>query len=240
MSVTLGNFRFSPSWSMSLLTVAIFVGLLRLGFWQLDRAAQKTQLIQEYTRAGEHASDIDDPEIGRFSRIKVSGKWDRQKLFFLDNMIHQTQAGFHVLVPLINPENGTAILANLGWTASTGRRDQLPSLAPLEQGLVEVTGRLNRLPKPGIRLDPGPTNTDDPWPRVVVFPVMEELEAQLGYSLYPFALFLEQQESSQYVREWQPVKLGSQRHLGYAIQWFSLSLALLVIYFVVNTKRVLK
>ena len=39
-------------------------------------------------------------------------------------------------------------------------------------------------------------------------------------------------------RVWRPVRgIGPQRHRGYAFQWFSLALALLVIYVVVNTRR---
>lgn len=41
-----------------------------------------------------------------------------------------------------------------------------------------------------------------------------------------------------YRREWQIVPFSPERHLGYAVQWFALACALLVIYLVVNFKRI--
>ncbi|MEM7281577.1 MAG: SURF1 family protein, partial [Pseudomonadota bacterium] len=43
---------------------------------------------------------------------------------------------------------------------------------------------------------------------------------------------------STYQVKQQLVKFGPERHIGYAVQWFSLTLALFVIFIVVNTKKV--
>ena len=40
-------------------------------------------------------------------------------------------------------------------------------------------------------------------------------------------------------RDWRPVtEMGPATHVGYAVQWFGLALALVVIYVVVNIRRV--
>jgi cytochrome oxidase assembly protein ShyY1 len=65
------------------------------------------------------------------------------------------------------------------------------------------------------------------------------LAAELGYSLAPAVILLDAAAPDGYRREWQPTfgGYGPERHRGYALQWFSLALALLVIYVVVNTHR---
>jgi surfeit locus 1 family protein len=41
-----------------------------------------------------------------------------------------------------------------------------------------------------------------------------------------------------YLRNWSPPGLPPLRHLGYAVQWFALAVALVVIYVVTNTRKV--
>ncbi|MCB1318421.1 MAG: hypothetical protein KDK27_20790, partial [Leptospiraceae bacterium] len=37
---------------------------------------------------------------------------------------------------------------------------------------------------------------------------------------------------------WQPVAFGPEKHYAYALQWFAIAFALLVIYIVLNTKKI--
>ena len=75
------------------------------------------------------------------------------------------------------------------------------------------------------------------WPRVASFPSMPELERALGRPLYPQIVLLDADQPDGYVREWRPPGLPPERHLGYAVQWYSLATALVVIWIVVNTRR---
>jgi surfeit locus 1 family protein len=51
-------------------------------------------------------------------------------------------------------------------------------------------------------------------------------------------LLLDPGESDGYVRSWAPPGFPPLRHVGYALQWFALALALFVIYLAVNVRRV--
>jgi surfeit locus 1 family protein len=51
-------------------------------------------------------------------------------------------------------------------------------------------------------------------------------------------MLLNPDESEGYVRDWRPLKFGPERNVGYAVQWFSLAAALLLIYIIVNTRKV--
>lgn len=220
---------------LALLGMVLFV---RLGVWQLGRADEKEALLAAYAAGGSQMLNLDDSQVARFSRVEIQGVWDAGHVFLLDNMVFETQAGFHVLVPLIT--RNTTILVDLGWVPSSGRRDQLPSLRRLPDQSVVLRGRLDRLPQPGIRLEGGAVESSAPWPRVVVFPTLADIEAQLGATLFPWILRIDEKEPWAYQVRQQVVKFGPERHVGYAVQWFALAGAVLVIFLVVNTKKVLR
>ena len=73
-SVTFFKFCFTPSWIMVLLT-ALFCGLfLRLGFWQIQRADEKTKMIQTQKKRDNVAPVLWTPEQKlplQYERIKL-------------------------------------------------------------------------------------------------------------------------------------------------------------------------
>jgi cytochrome oxidase assembly protein ShyY1 len=48
--------------------------------------------------------------------------------------------------------------------------------------------------------------------------------------LFPFVVNLAPEPNSEFVRNWQPVVMSPEKHLGYAVQWFGLGIAALTIY----------
>ena len=56
-----------------------------------------------------------------------------------------------------------------------------------------------------------------------------ELEERFGEPLMGYQLLLDAEMPDGYVRQWQLRMLSPERHVGYAIQWFSLAGTLLVI-----------
>lgn len=78
------------------------------------------------------------------------------------------------------------------------------------------------------------------WPYRIQLIDTEKLEEELGYSLLPIVLLLDKDLPDGFVRDWKPLPLrfGPEKNVGYAVQWFGLAAALLIIYLVVNTKKV--
>jgi cytochrome oxidase assembly protein ShyY1 len=57
-------------------------------------------------------------------------------------------------------------------------------------------------------------------------------------SLLRYALVLDEGQAGGLQYDWSPIPpMGPEKHLGYAIQWFGLAVALLIIYVGVNTHR---
>jgi surfeit locus 1 family protein len=105
----------------------------------------------------------------------------------------------------------------------------------------EVFGRIERLPRPGLRLAGGAPAPDAAWPRRLLFPTSAEITAQIStvrsIVLRDYQLLLDKDDPDGYVRDWQPGGMDPARHLGYAVQWFGLALTVTVIYCVLMLRN---
>ncbi len=208
------------------LLMALF---LSLGAWQLRRADEKALMFERFATGGglpELVAPIDDREVEehRYRRVELRGRYVSSRQLLLDSMTHQGRAGYQVLTPL-RTRDGGLVLVNRGWVAGDADRRILPRLEVGEAARV-VRGRLDALPRPGLKLEaPGGSAG---WPQVVFFPTFEELEARLEEPIARYQLLLDSQAPEGFVREWRPRTLTPERHVGYAIQWFSFAGVLLV------------
>jgi len=66
---------------------------------------------------------------------------------------------------------------------------------------------------------------------------MQEVLAALSREAYPYILLLDQDQADGFVREWQPATFPPQRHLGYAVTWFAMAAALLILYVATHLRR---
>jgi cytochrome oxidase assembly protein ShyY1 len=64
------------------------------------------------------------------------------------------------------------------------------------------------------------------------------LGAARGMDLLSYALVIDEGQPGGLQYDWSPIPaMGPEKHLGYAVQWFGLAVALLIIYVGVNTHR---
>lgn len=232
-----GSYSFSPRLLPTVLTLLLLPILIGLGYWQLQRAEEKRVLRTQYEQRMIHSplslpnlATLPDP---RFYPLQVRGHFDNEHLFFLDNKIVQHQIGYEIVAPFIPTDGSAAILVNRGWVAMGKNRQTLPIIPPIAAEIT-LTGLID-VPQPGFKLGANAENQQG-WPRRVQSVIIADLAKQVGYPLRPFILLQNSDETS-YPRGWTPLNVTPTRHLGYAFQWFALALALLFIYFVVNTHR---
>ena len=153
----------------------------------------------------------------------------------LDNKIFKGRAGVHVLTPF-RIQNGKTLLVNRGWVSVGASRDFLP-LLPLPEGTVSLSGRLDTPASVGLVLGEVPLQSVDD--KVLVQALdLAALSAARDLDLLPFALVIGEGQSGVLQYDWSPtLEMGPEKHLGYAVQWFGLAVALLIIYVGVNTRR---
>lgn len=205
-----------------LILLATFV---MLGFWQLDRAAEKREVQAAFDAEGEYRTLAASGEYERFAPLKAAGRYLHERQILIENIVLDGRLGYYVITPFELSADQPLLLVNRGWLPKeTGAAPVSIEVSGLEQ---EIRGRVGRLPRVGIR--PGPAFTGDTgWPRRAVWPETGEVAAVLGRDVLPFVLLADPEPSSELVRRWQPQQIGPMRHVGYAVQWFALALAVIV------------
>jgi surfeit locus 1 family protein len=215
-------------------TVVAIVGLAAfallfavLGRWQLRRADENRALAEQFAAGGVAAASTELPtaltDANRFHRIEVRGSFAAEPQFLLDNMLHDGVAGYHVLTVLRVEGSRRRLIVNRGWVGAGSDRRVLPDVSVATEP-VTIAGRIERLPRPALRL--GHEEAKVPptdGVAVVEYPTMEQLVERVGQPLYDYQLLLDPQVPGGYARDWIAPGVGPERNLIYAGQWLLLA-----------------
>jgi surfeit locus 1 family protein len=205
----------------------------RLGWWQLDRAAQKTALqaaIDERSRL----DPVDSAALAASSaaaaqqhhrRVQLVGRWSPAHTVYLDNRQQQgSRPGFFVLTPLVLAD-GRALIVQRGWAARDAQdRARLPA-APTPAGEVTLHGRIAPPPARLFEFDAaasGPLrqNLD-----------LDSFRRETGLALLPLSVLqTEPAPADGLARDWPAPLAGVSKHHGYAFQWFGLAALIVILY----------
>jgi surfeit locus 1 family protein len=220
--------------------ILVFGGLMKLGFWQLSRAEQKTLLIEKSQAKKnqpamkfEPASQLQDKQ---YIPIILHGKWSKSWSFYLDNRFQDGISGYNVF-SLFEDDSGAKIFVDRGWQAIGNDRkfnyvapnkDQIQVLGYIYQPSVYSVVKVPKLK----------SNTVLPIPGLDMPQFITTL-AEHKITLVPFIVRQTFPEiETGLMRKWRIVGSPPERNLGYAVQWFLMALALLVLTVVsVHKKR---
>lgn len=236
-----GRARLRAGLVPTLATLLLFPALIGMGLWQLDRADQKQRLQAEYDRRQSEAPKrllpvIEEPETLRYRPVTARGRYEPAHQFLLDNRVRQGRVGYYVLTPLRIEGGDVRVLVNRGWVALGADRKQLPDVAPPEHD-VEITGVATIPLDKGFRLG-GARPAGPGWQPVWQYLDLAEYARSVPYPIQPAVVLLDPgSPAGGLVRQWGRLDAGIQTHLGYALTWFSLAVALLAIYILVNVRR---
>jgi surfeit locus 1 family protein len=204
----------------------------RLGSWQWDRAAQKQALqaaidaraaLPPAGAADLAATTADGGAALLHRQVVVRGRWLAERTLFLDNRVMNTRPGFIVVTPLQWP--GGMVLVQRGWVArDAADRTRLPTLAT-PTGEVEVHGRVAAAPSKLYEFEASASGV-----------IRQNLElgafaAETGLALLPVTV-LEQGAAGDaaLVRDWLRPAADAHKNVGYAAQWWAMSLAIVGLY----------
>ena len=226
-------FRFKPNLKLTALALVMFPLLCALGFWQLGRMAEK-QKILEQLELQQRLSPVSMEELPdqleqlRGRRVKITGEFDNDRVILLDNRIMAGHAGYEVLVLFRTASGARNLWLNRGWVAADGNRQRLPEIAPVV-GQVTVVGEIYVPYGAAILLGANQAEGRD-WPKVVQAAELSMLRVLWGVELYPHQIRLLPEQPGVLQRPWTTVNVTPEKHLGYAVQWFALAAALLLLY----------
>jgi surfeit locus 1 family protein len=237
--VKFGSRSFAPRPFTTLLTIVLIAMLVSLGRWQLHRAVEKRVLYDAFTAGSDAVRRIDlqTPKLPRYQHLEAVGHYDDTRQILIDNMFNAERAGYFVITPFAL-QGGGWVLVNRGWVPFGATRAARPAI-PVAPDDRQIRGRADNLPSPGIHMGT-PAPLAPPYPVVANFPTQTEIAQLLKESEWAPAadlILLDAGESDGYARNWAPPGVPPMRHVGYAVQWFGLALALAVIYVVTNFRR---
>ena len=207
----------------------IFVpGFIWLGIWQIDRSQQKQQLQDEFYQQQQlpAVNFVEANPSKQYQRINFSGTLDRNRYWLLDNQVEQGRQGYRVIVPF-HPSTDTtkSILVDWQWVAAPPRREQLPDVS-LPDGIQHFSGFIG-----GASRNPLLEFSSEPivgeWPQRIISIDEQLMGFMLGTPLHAGV-----------VKIGQPVlqlNTSADKHRGYAVQWFSMAVVLLIALLIANS-----
>jgi len=217
--------RWSPGWRMSVLVLLMLPVLVSLGFWQLERAAEKRGYEDVYLERQSQMAVAPPAQLQafEFGRVKLTGHFDGQHQILLDNQTKDGRVGYWVISRFVG-DDGRGWLVNRGWVAATSSRERLPDIAistdPMS--IVAVVW-----PDTGLM----PLLAEDPWqqgwPKLV-----QRMDARRIAAVFddvePIELRLEAGQPGVLSPAPLTMPMAATKHIGYAVQWFALATMLSV------------
>ncbi len=240
------KYRFSPNLWITLLTIVMLGVCVKLGIWQYNKAASRqSQQTQLTARTSEPAVALPAEIVGlenwRYKRVKFTGEYDTRYQILLDNQVQNGLAGFHVYTPVQVKGTEAYVLLNRGWVARPRAQVGVQATPPVlatPTGKLELEGDIALPANKFFTMDTPPA-ADGKWQTVWQNLDMARYAKSVPFKVQPFTVRLDKSSAAGgFVRNWAPPGERVTMHLGYAYQWFGFALTLLVIYIVLNIKKV--
>jgi surfeit locus 1 family protein len=219
--------RRRPNLLVRLAALALTLVTARLGWWQLDRAAEKTALQQQLTERSampplrlaelpREASAV-EPLVQR--RAQLEGRWLPDASIALENRPMAGRVGFYIVTPL-QLADGSAVLVQRGWIP----RDlqDRTRLAPFDTPAAEVSVQGRIAPRVPRLYELGEAGSGVLRQNLEIVAFARER----GLSLRPWVLIQDDSPGAPpdgLLRDWPAPGSGVDKHHGYAFQWFALS-----------------
>lgn len=226
-----------PLTLLVLLLAGVFV---RLGFWQLDRLAQREArngLVRTRLMAPplQLTGNEVDPQALAFRHAVVTGTFDYDHEVLLSNRTRGGKPGYHLLTPLRLQGSDTAVIVDRGWIPL---EQSSPDARRVFRGAAtaEVSGLIlqsQSTPK-GVTFG----QRSDSW----FWADIAHIQQQTPYRLLPF--YVEQSPAPGAPdlpwRSETELALDNGPHLSYAIQWFTFAVIAIVGYVGLSARRPVK
>ena len=225
------------NWKLSLLSLGFIILFTSLGFWQLNRAHEKTKILNEYQQRAKtgplSTKDLERPDDWRFYQIKLVGKFDDGHTILLDNKTFNGKVGYEVYTPFLAKGLSSPILVDRGFIPMGVSREALPAVPKTAKGTITIQGMLN-VPPTYVAFGDMSENGKIQWPLRVEYIHLPQISKLLKDSFYPYIVSLNPESPSALQVKWQITNVDPNKHKGYAVQWFALALTLLIISVVLN------
>ena len=228
---------FRPTLWPTLFTVPALIILVGLGTWQLHRLEWKRDLIDKLqTRSVAAAVALpratDDLANFEFQRVGARGRYRHDKEMYLVSRSLRGNPGFHVLTPFVLEGGAGTVLVNRGWIPFEKRAPETRPEGQID-GVVPLDGIVRLQKEPGW-FTPDNDPAKNTWYLVDTDAMSDWAGLKLAPGYYVVAEKIGAPGDFPVGRQW---RLDIRNdHLEYALTWYGLALALLVIYIVYHRR----
>lgn len=221
------KFRFN--WKLTAFAGGLVPVFVFLGFWQLDRALWKAELLEqrEASRAQPPvlASDL-APDEASERRVLLDGVFDKGAIYLLDNRVLWGRVGYEVIQRFHDSPSGRAFYINRGFVPMGPSREQLPEVAT-PRDRVRVIASVYPLAGHQLDEDMASAASSDASAAASQSVIQSLTEIPTDHA---FCLRLDLASIGALPRYWPSVTMTPEAHKGYALQWFIMAGALLVLW----------
>ena len=225
---------FKPLLWPTVFTVISLSILISLGTWQIKRLIWKQNLINFYLNQFENkVINLNQEnylnEEMQFRQIVAKGKFLNKSEIQITGKTYEGNAGFHVITPF-EMENGQIILANRGWVSEKYKLPDARKFSLIDK-IVTIKG-IVRLPQKKGYFVPINNPKKNFWITIKPDEIKKYLKINKENFITSFYIDL-LRDGKKIVL---PIAVKPQvnlrnQHLSYAITWYSLSISLLIVYF---------
>ena len=214
--------------SKILIFAIIFVPItISLGLWQIERANEKKVIISNYDKllvSTPIALQKEQP-LENWQPIQTVGAY-QDLVIYEDNAINSGKAGFKVY-HLFQNGDGTFIFVHRGFIERNIIKNNLPRIdTPLGKKNIKGTALFKQNNTFVKNIEESDIRIIQEFNTSVLierFPILKDRY------LHPFLFNLDVRDADKFQPIEKPVNMTASKHIGYAIQWFGLCAALIIL-----------
>ena len=215
------------SFKLKILIFAIIFAPLTfsLGVWQVNRANEKIEIIENYDKLLFSDPLILDNDHKNWQPIKTSGKFE-DLVVYEDNAILDGKAGYKIY-HLFKNLDSSYIFVHRGFRERNRIKNNLP-VVEVPEGFQNLEGKVLRRANNSFV-----QNIQESDPRIIqefdLSYLKERYSSLENKDIYVYLFNLQEEDEMKFSSIEKPVNMSSSKHIGYAIQWFGLCLALIIL-----------
>jgi surfeit locus 1 family protein len=216
----------------------ITVILSSLGYWQLQRAQLKRDILHEQQRLSQlPPQDITHLRVDAWPAllpVVTHGVYLNERQLMLANQHYKGRLGYEVITPM-QTANDDIVLVVRGWLPSKPNTRSIPVVLPVLENTT-AQGIVYWPPTKGLHLRQAIDENND-WPRVISRIDIEQIQAWFERPVRPYVIRLSATDPHRFTLVWSPVTLSPRRHVGYALQWFGLALVAMIVTVIIYRRQ---
>lgn len=241
-TIEIGKIQFRFNWIIAICIVFAVSGLTRLGLWQLDRAAEKTLLQNNFASMQKiEATSIRNIPVAGLEfdvlqlqnrQVLLEGEYLNDRSLFLIYQTFEDQIGYEIVTPFKPASLDLIVMVSRGWTGAAPYEALTKTLPPIV-GAQQLTGQIY---VPSLSMATKLNNVQEiKWPLVIRYLNTEELGPLFDLPLFPYVIRLNEAQAGVLVRHWPTVTVDNGRNKSYALQWFAMAIAVIIVTIILST-----